>query len=797
MNFSHSSLRCFARRLAAIAVLNLATFLNAQTSETTPPPSAAPVKNDEVISLSVFEVTTTGDLGYQSANAAEATRMNTPIEDIPMNVTVFNQQFIEDLLATDTAALLAYEPSAVKTTENDGFLARGSANVGSNFLNGFAQTSGFGSQPLANIERVEVIRGPAAVLYGAGGYGGVFNRITKQPRENPFTSARAILSDARSYRFEFDNTGPLPFFGGKKTLLYRVNGIHERGETWFGQKKKEDGIAPSLTWKIGPRTKLIFEYFYDWRENQASWETPMHLGDPHGIVTGDGTYHSIPRKTNWVIPADYRRNTRQLASYDLRHAFTEHLQFRSQFQYETKDQNNRETQALSDGMTILKDTVLMPRLLRYQPRETNNYRTRNELIWEFSTGLVKHRFLGGHGWIEQYDINESYRTAQNYGGLTGARLTGDGKITDAAASAKFFVYPNLSLVEFLANPQLAGYNSNLLMPLNVLDRSREILLAPGATASPSLFLDTNTKTYTRNSDLYVNDLISLFHDRFFLLTGARNAQYRRRTTTYASGTFPNKVVLPTTLDQEADATTSSFGAVWHLNAKKTFTLYGNLNTSFSPEYRSNPDGVSLDPEEGSQKEVGLRFSLFKGRIVGLVDYFDLLQDNVTQADPNRTGYFIQVDGQRSTGAEVSINTRITDNWLAFGGYAYTDARSELTGVPKDLQPKHRFTLFNRYNFNSGALKGLGLSLGTIYTGERPLTIATSHGETDWGPLPSYWRVDTIVSYKLRRPKNRVSYDFSLKVNNVFDNTDIYYVASYYRYTIDPGREWQAVVGVRF
>src|SRR5687768_4599416 len=119
-------------------------------------------------------------------------------------------------------------------------------------------------------------------------------------------------------------------------------------------------------------------------------------------------------------------------------------------------------------MVILKDTVLMPRLLRHQPRETTNYRTRNELIWEFKTGPVKHRFLAGHGWIEQYDLNESYRTAQNYGGLTGTRLTGDGRITDAAASAKFFSYANLSLVEFLANPQLAGYNSNLIMPLNVL-----------------------------------------------------------------------------------------------------------------------------------------------------------------------------------------------------------------------------------------------------------------------------------------------------------------------------------------
>ena len=190
---------------------------------TSPAPAVGDARQDEPVSLSVFEVTTSKDIGYQSTNAAEVTRMNTPIENIPMNVTVFNQQFIEDLVATDTSQLLAYEASAVKTTENDGFLARGSASVGTNFLNGFAQTSGFGSQPLANIERVEVIRGPAAVLYGSGGYGGTFNRITKQPQPDMFATARAIFSDHSSVRTEVDFNTPLPVFGGDK-FMFRING---------------------------------------------------------------------------------------------------------------------------------------------------------------------------------------------------------------------------------------------------------------------------------------------------------------------------------------------------------------------------------------------------------------------------------------------------------------------------------------------------------------------------------------------------------------------------------------------
>lgn len=755
--------------------------------------------SEKPIELSAFEVRTSKDIGYQSANAAEATRMNTPIEDIPMNVTIFNQQFIEDLLATDTSQLLAYEPTTVKTSENDGFLARGSASVGANFLNGFAQTSGFGSQPLANIERVEVIRGPAAVLYGAGGYGGTINRITKQPRPNPFESARVTLSDGSSYRFEVDMNRPLAVLDGKK-LLFRVNGIWEDGRTWFGQRKREKGVAPSLTWNISEKTKVIFEYFYDWRENQASWETPMTKGDPHGFTTGDGVYRRTPRKTNWVNDEDYRHNTRQVASYDLRHLFRRGLQFRSQFQYEAKEQDNLEFQALSDGLTVLKDTVLMPRLQRYQPRETLNYRTRNEIIWEFETGAVSHRLLAGHGWNEQYDTNESYRTPQNYGGLTGSRLTGDGKITDAAASAKFFSYPTVTMADFLANPLLAGYNLNLILPINVLDRGNERVLSGSTAGMPARFLDTYTRTYTRNTDVYANNLMSLFKGRAYLLAGVRQSSFERRTRTYPSGTFPNKVMLasPTTLLQEADALTNSWGVVVHLNPAKTCSLYANINTSFSPEYRSNPDGTKLEPERGDQKEIGLRFSLLEGRILGLVDYFDLLQNNVTRSDPLNAGYFVQENGQRSTGAEISLNTRVTDNWLAFGGYSYTDARNDLTGVAKDLQPTHRFTLFNRYSFTSGVAKGLSLSLGSIYTGSRALTAATSHGETDWGQLPAYWKVDAIVSYKLKLSNwRKTDWNLSLKVSNVLDNQDIYYVASYFRYTIDPGREWQAVVGVKF
>ena len=764
-------------------------------AQTTQPPAGAGT-TDEPITLSAFEVTTSQDVGYQSTNAAEVTRMNTKLENIPMNVTIYNQQFIEDLAATVTTDLLAYESSAVKTSENDGFISRGFTSVSSNFLNGFAQTGGFGSQPLANIERVEVIRGPAAVLYGAGGIGGVYNRITKRPRPGKFFTFRTIAGAEGSFRNEFDFNQPLPVLGGQK-VLFRVNGTYDDGKTWFGQMRKETSIAPSLLLNITKDTQLSFEYFFQDQKKQASWETPVHAGNPKGVVTGDGVFREIPRDVAWVSPEDYRATDRHVAAVDLRHAFSANLQFRSQFQYESKIQDIKETFAESAGITILKDAALMPRRWRDLPRDTKNYRTRNELVWEVETGPIKHRILFGHAWDEQYDDNYDYRSPGNYGGLTGAALIGNGVLANNRIGNAFNFFPDLSYSAFLANPTLAGFNVNNMLPLNLVNRSLEPPVP--ISGRPALFLNNHSYTHSSQQALYVNDVFSFADERFFVMVGTRRQSFKRDTIVYRSGTFPNTIDLTSapTKTVEDTQSTSSMGAVWHLTRTKSFSLYANANNTFEPQFATQPDGSELDPVTGEQKEFGLRFNLQDGRINGLVTYFDILQDGVLFNDPapGREGFRIQLKGQRSTGVELSLNARFTDQWYVIGGYSNTDARNDRTGVAQFLQPKHRVTMFNTYRFNQGTLKGLSLSLGTSFTGERPLQTTTTRKQPNWGPLPNYWKVDTTAAYRFKIGEQ--DYNVSFRVSNVLDEQDIYFVAQNHRFTVDPGREWQLVFGVKF
>lgn len=799
------------RMLAFLVVLPL-TVAYAQQAR-----SPAPDQED-VVQMDVFEVKTDGDVGYMSQNAAEVTRMNTAIEDIPMNITVFNQQFIEDLVATDTSELIIYDASSVKTSENDDFIARGFASVGTNFLNGFAQATGFGSSPMTNIERVEVIRGPAAILYGAGAYGATYNRITKRPKERPFAKARTIISDTELYRFEFDNSAPVPLVNSRR-FLYRINGVYEDGETWFKTNKREIAIAPSLSWQLGKRVKLIAEYFYNRRETQANWETPVLGDNPDGIRTLDGVWHSYgDRKLNWVEDDDFRKQTRQFASADLRVGIFKNLHLRSQFQWESKKQRFKETQAKSDALVLLYDAALLPRYWREYNEDVRGLRTRTELVWEGRTWFFRHRALAGFGWLEEETKKKRNRTYWNNGGLdhvTGAEdyLHGNGVIVDGIwtratnAAGLYNEYPDVTLADFLADPTLAGFNINNLMPIVMFDRGQE-LPVPKVPTAP-VYTDMYSNEWANSTDWYANDIISMAGERIFFTGGIRYTTAKKRSTNLRTNADP--------VYGKTHAHVYSFGTVLHLDKGRHFTLYGNLNNSFVPNFNSQPDGTHLEPETGKQKEVGLRIKAFGGRLSMLASYFDIKQENVTENDPTKptgSGWKRQIPGVRSQGFELSANARITRDWLMLLGYSYTDARDVTPGPnfnkARPLVPVNRFTMYNRFNGTRGILKGWTAGCGIIYTGSRPLTEVNGRGanlagnnlplagmEEDWGPLPATWRVDASLGYRWKLPGKLKQIEAICRVKNVFDNNELFYVATWNRYTVDPGREVLFILGVTF
>jgi len=762
-------------------------------------PVIAPAQDDEnvpgdrVFELDVFEVTTDEDFGYHSTHAAEVTRMNTAIRDIPMSVTILNEEFIDDTLARSTEDVLEYVPGFVPTSNNDAWVIRGFANANTKFLNGFLQQESIGKVSVANVDRVEVLRGPAAVLYGQGGYAATVNRVTKRPLEKQRTMLSAGYGPLGGTRFELDTTGPI----GKSPFGYRITGVYDDGEYYRKISHDEEAIGAAFSWKIAKKTRLSVEHLYvKETDGGAVWRQPLWQGEPRGFLLADGTWLDYGQnRQGYSAPEDIREWKRGFSMVDFQHAFNDNIQLRIQFAQDTKDQYYNETQPEQGSLTFLKDAVLMPKRWRIRTQDVDNLRSRNELVWRFETGPATHRMLAGFSWDRSDADVHNRESRYNRGGLKPTDSKLNQKWPTSNVGSRLNHYPDLTLAEFLTDVRLAGFNPYMIPPINVIDPSMSPVVQTDEAEKPPLVTSRNTNDLTENTEYYLADMVSFMQERLFLTGGIRYTETKDSRFDYEQDAL--------TAEDEADSTTYSFGAVYHLNHQQTLTVYANANSSFIPEFRRQPDGTPLDPEEGNQLEAGLRFSAKENRIQGLLSVYEIKQQNVVREDPLDPDYYIQVDGIRSRGVEFSLNAQLTDNWRVYGGYAYTDARDTDTLQRVEFVPYHHFTAFTRYDFDLGSKnQELDVMLGTIFIGERLIdpTSITSLGGIQNAPLwimPGAWRVDVAARYTFTPRNSKVRYEFRAKIQNLFDNQEIYKLADRVSTQRQPGCTFQFELRVRF
>lgn len=167
--------------------------------------------DSEIINLPTFTVSTAQDVGYRAGNSVSATRIDTPIKDLPFSISAFTEQFIEDVAALDLQDILRYAPGVTSGDKsfvagNNRFSIRGFDGDVPPQRNGFTGNRNVDS---ANVERVEVIKGPASLLYGQIIPGGTINYITKRPKPKAFTSIKVSAGNESDYRAVIDVNTPL------------------------------------------------------------------------------------------------------------------------------------------------------------------------------------------------------------------------------------------------------------------------------------------------------------------------------------------------------------------------------------------------------------------------------------------------------------------------------------------------------------------------------------------------------------------------------------------------------------
>jgi iron complex outermembrane recepter protein len=380
------------------------------------PGIASAEAGDEAIQV---VVTGAQDEGYNPSNATTATRTDTPLRDVPASVSVIPRQVLEDQGAVrlDEALRNVSGVTFSNSVGNRGqnFLIRGFGAT--QFRNGLREDAGGGgtfntrtAQETANIERIEVLRGPASVLFGQGEPGGIINLVSKAPLDTPFYEVSFTGGSFDFYRPTLDFSGPITADGA---VAYRLNVAYENAGSFrdFVDSRRYF-IAPTIAWTISPSTSLNLEVSY--LQDRRAPDTGLI------VLNGDDRPANLPFSRTLADPNNFTQlydETRATLVFD--HAFADNLSIRSAFRYTTSFESFRDGLSFINNLRDDNRTVELGVAFGDQFFET--YTFQNDLIWEFNTGTVDHRLLLGLE-LSSNIVRFSSQAPDNQQNITGGLL---------------------------------------------------------------------------------------------------------------------------------------------------------------------------------------------------------------------------------------------------------------------------------------------------------------------------------------------------------------------------------------
>jgi len=238
-------------------------------------------------------VSVTATAGYQVPAINTATKTPTPLRDVPQSVTIVTKELIRDRLMSGITDLVRYVPGITAhqgENNRDQIIIRGNNSSADFFVNGVRDDVQY-YRDLYNLERVEALKGPNAMIFGRGGGGGVINRVTKAAGFDPSREFTLLTGSFANRRVAVDLNQPLT-----PRLAVRFNGMYENsGSFRSGVGLERYGMSPTMTIvpKTGTRLVLGYEHLHDGRI--ADRGIPSFQGRP--VETDISTYFGNARNT--------------------------------------------------------------------------------------------------------------------------------------------------------------------------------------------------------------------------------------------------------------------------------------------------------------------------------------------------------------------------------------------------------------------------------------------------------------------------------------------------------------------
>ncbi len=603
------------------------------------------------------EVTVSGTRTYRRRSAGSTTRTDTPLRDIPQSIQVVLRQVIEDqqVIRLDEALrnVSGVTFNGLDTGTDARFSVRGFENVPV-LQDGFRQYSFAGLPETANLERVEVLKGPASVLYGEAQPGGVINAVTKQPTAAPFYTAELQAGNRGLFRPRIDFGGPLTANG---TLLYRLNTVFESRVSFrnYTQEFRKFFVAPVFAWKLGERTRLSFELQYQYSERP--WD-----GGTVAIATG---IVGVPRERTFNEPDDFIQRNFVNTGFTLDHRFSDNWSIKSGFRF---SQNRIYSDKLTVPVFFDETSGILGRAFAFDDFRSTDYSLQNSLVGNFTTGSIAHTLLLAVD-LNRNDVNQ-FAT----GDLFNPTLINVFEPVYRAQRRPLPLEMGL-LIDRRAQTDRLGLalqdQISLSPDWKLLASLRYDSVRQTVADVPTALFTASSLGFTQYNDAFSPRLGTLYRPLPELAVYASFA----RSFTPSVGTFAaDGTPLP---PERGEGYEAGFKADLPGGLSATLAFFDLTKRNVA-----TPDptfaGLGFSVATGEQRSRGIELDIVGQILPGW----------------NVIGFYAYTDARVSQ-----------DNTIAVG--------NRLSGIPE-----HSASLWSTYQLQSGSLQGLGFGLGFNYVGER-------------------------------------------------------------------------------
>ncbi len=690
----------------------------------------------ELVSLPEFTVSSERTDPYRATDAISAVRVRAPLLDTASSISVLTRDVIDDLAPTrifDVTRYVAGIQEGRGIQFQDRQIIRGFEANGGRTVDNFLQANSSDNFDEVLIDRIEISKGPNAILSPAGVPGGSINVITKSPSYDRSNSVTGVIGLFDAQKVSADLTGA---FSNGSPFAYRLIAAAQDSRRYWANDARLRGkvLAPMLTYRASDRTQITFKAIY---ADHWIYREPALILDPH---TGSDTSPPLLapgfsyQSRNGVQPWSHVGTQSLDGFFLLTSRLNDHINLRvaANYRYYFEDSTQVFLSTPSFTNRYNPTTGELTQDYTWAPDATGNY------IATYSPYFDSHAIP-----VRPDTQRTTVRTATGQTDLVGNYDIG----TVSSQTVSGLAWQHFSIV----NLDKGG-------TLPAIDLSQPNLLSRPVWASS---WGVDNLTYQTSWQMYINERLGFWANRIFLNLGGLH--YDVHAKSYSGLTAaPTYSILN-------GARNMWLGSLL-FKVRDNISIYYDRSTNSTPVIANN---LPLW-RDGQQHEVGLKSEFFNQRLSFNVAYFRIKQTNVTipnpehQTDPNAPEQLISNLGDH--GVEFELTGGITKNLSVLASLTELRLRDSLGRRVRAVADQNAGLLLN-YRFTEGTLKNLSLNFGVDYAGKRP-------GDTpavNFTPLgvvtkisfyiPSYYTTDFGASYKWDR------YTFRLNIDNVFDDHD--------------------------